>query len=169
MAQQEVKTQPADTRGLNADEESCKAFVQKFYDWYWNRFPDPVTEQSDVRSMPGIEDVEQRRPAVLSQELVRLIERDSKDAAAEQAAPNMDFDPFVGGNGGATGKYNVLNVAVRQDRCLAVLSNSRHRVTPELKKTGTSWTFVNFHYSFYSEDGKTKEFPDDDLIQILSR
>jgi hypothetical protein len=46
-------------------------------------------------------------------------------------------------------------------------------------ETRSGWIFVNFHYSYYSEDGKTKavytedgktkDLPDDDLIHILSQ
>jgi len=148
-------------RPLTVDEQSCKNFVQRFYDWYWNRFADPG---KDFDKMPGVGEVEKRKPPVLSQKLIKLIDEDQKQAAAEDAAPNMDFDPFIGGNGGAAGKYNVVTVVVTQGTCRATLTGSE-TVEPELKKTASSWIFVDFHYGSFYEGGKQE---DSHLLRVLS-
>lgn len=158
-------------RPLSADEQSCKAFVQKFYDWYWNQPPgkadSPRYDWGDVKTVDGVLGL---NPPVLSQGLIRLIR---KDEAASKAAGgevvNLGFDPFLNSNG-PVGKYTVKNASVVDGFCRATIEGGHgiHEVA-ELKKTSSVWIFVNFYYFYYSEDGREKEFPDDNLIHILSR
>jgi hypothetical protein len=159
----------AENRRPSPEEESCRAFVQKFYDWYWNQFADRAADPKfDLHQLHWYDDALQLKPAVLSPELVRLI---GKDEAASKAAGgdivNLDFDPFLASQD-AQGKYEVQNAVVRGNVC-DVTMKARGNVRPELRKSSDGWMFVNFHYKHFSEDGKTREFPDDDLIQILSR
>jgi hypothetical protein len=42
--QQQIKPEPAQDRVSISDEQSCRAFVQKFYDWYWNQFADDADD-----------------------------------------------------------------------------------------------------------------------------
>ena len=65
------------------------------------------------------------------------------------------------------GKYVARRVVIDGDNCRAKIDGGSE--IAELRKSGSSWLFVNFRYSYYSEDGKRKESPDDDLVHILSR
>lgn len=147
------------------DEQSCSAFVQKFYDWYWN---DTAAQSDKSASLQhGYEDALRLRPLVLSPELVRLIERDQRRSeAAGGDIINLDFDPFLNSQD-PRGKYMVDRATLTATGCTATLS--RQNVVVELKRYSSGWRFTNFHYRFFSEDGKTKESPDTDLIHILSR
>jgi arabinogalactan endo-1,4-beta-galactosidase len=37
-----------------------------------------------------------------------------------------------------------------------------------LKRAGLSWVFVDFHYSYYYDDGSKQDIPDADLILMLT-
>jgi hypothetical protein len=145
----------------NDEEASCSAFVQKFYDWDWNQFAD-----KDL-SPHSIEDVLQLRPSVLSPELASLIKKERDAVRATGKIGNLDFDPFLNSQD-MSGKFMVTSVHVSNGLCRAIVKGSSE-VRPELKKSESTWIFTNFHYSFYSEDGKNKRFPDDDLMHILNR
>ncbi len=149
------------------EERSCQQFVQKFYDWYWNQFADKADDLNfDLRKLHSVRDVLRRRPAVLNLELDRLLEDEEKQMEATREIGNLDFDPFLNSQD-PRGKYLVERVAIASDSCLVTIDQG-HEVA-ELKKSGSSWLFVNFRYSYYSVDGKKRESPDDDLIDILKR
>jgi hypothetical protein len=149
------------------DGQSCRAFVQKFYDWYWNQFADHANNSSyDMRKQHTYYEVARLQPPVLSQELIRLIKRDEKLQEEAQGIANLDFDPFLNTQD-PEGKYLVNSTTVADGQCQAHFE--RRHLFAELKKSGSTWSFTNFHYSFYTEDGKTKEAPDADLIEILSQ
>ena len=157
--------QPATPAAVNADEQSCRKFVQDFYDWYWNQFADDADKPSfDMRREHDYHQVVRLHPPVLSPELIELIKKDEKCSKRSQGICNLDFDPFWG-NQDAQGKYTVGRVVVKGDRCDVKIVGQQ--VAPELGKSGSKWLFTNFHYPFYSEDGKTMEAPDSDLVQIL--
>ena len=85
----------------------------------------------------------------------------------------LEISPFLNdGNGdGASAPYSVESVVVEDGRCHATLGRAmlESEVRPELTKTRSSWIFVNFHYSFFSEDGTRKKSPDNDLVHMLNR
>lgn len=150
----------------NDDVRSCRVFTQKFYDWYWNRFADKANDLNfDEHKLHWYDDAVKLKPAVLSPELIGLIKKDQAAQKATGGIVNLDFDPFLNSQD-PQGKYLVSKVIVTQNHCMATFD--RHSVVAELKKSGSSWLFINFHYAYYSEDGKKKEFPDNDLIHILS-
>jgi len=142
--------------------------VQKFYDWYWNQFADKANDLNfDLHKLHWYDDALRLKPPVLSPELIRLIKKDEDESkAAGGDIVNLDFDPFLNSQD-AQGKYVVGRVVIARDRCRATLAAGH--MDAELQKSGSIWLFVNFHYSYYSEDGKKKEFPNDDLLHILSR
>jgi hypothetical protein len=72
---------------------------------------------------------------------------------------------------GANVPFIVQSIAVDGQGCEATFNRQwpEWGVRHELVKTRSGWKFVNFHYSFYIEDGKTKVAPDTDLIQIQSQ
>jgi hypothetical protein len=149
----------------NEEEASCHGFVQKFYDWYWNQFADKADAQN--LNPHSIEDVLKLRPSVLSPELARLIKKEEDAMRATGQIGNLDFDPFLNGQD-MSEKFLVTRVHVSNGVCRTTVKGSSE-VRPELKKSGSTWIFVNFHYSFYSEDGMKKMLPDNDLIHILNR
>jgi hypothetical protein len=118
----------------------------------------------DVRQLHVYDDALRVKAPVLSRQLVKLIKKDRECNKKEQGICNLDFDPFLNSQD-PRGKYLVNGVALTNARCMATIENG-HEVA-ELVKAGLSWEFVNFHYSFLSEDGK-KMSPDDDLVHILS-
>jgi len=151
----------------SADEQSCRLFVQKFYDWYWNRFADHANDPKfDMRNEPTYHDVAQLHPPVLSQELIRLIKRDERLQEKAQGIANLDFNPFLNTQD-PEGKYLASGATGSNGQCQVQIEHGH--LTAELRKSGSAWVFTNFHYSFYAEDGKTKEAPDADLIEILSQ
>jgi hypothetical protein len=166
-SRQQAVQQIAQDRGADPAGQSCRVFVQKFYDWYWNQFADKADDASfDPRKLHVYDDALLLKPAALSQELIRLIKKDSARSKATGEIVNLDFDPFLNSQD-PSGKYVVGNVEIANDVCHASIDKG-HEVA-ELKKSGTSWLFVNFRYSHSSEDGKRKDFPDDDLLHILDR
>jgi hypothetical protein len=143
------------------DEQSCRAFVQKFYDWYWNQSSGTANEMShEDDEVPAL------KPAVLSPELIRLLKRDEAQAKASGTYAYLDFDPFLNSQD-PDGKYNVVRVTVKGGVCRAKLS--QRGIVAEVRRSGPSWVFSNFYYySFYSEDGRKKGTLDDDLIHTLN-
>jgi hypothetical protein len=146
-----------------AGEPSCRSFVQKFYDGYWNQYLPKMKDPSF--SLPGTDAVLRARPPVLSQELIDLIVKDEKRSKSTGDVGNLDFDPFLNSQD-PDGKYLVTKVEVANATCRARIS--RAQVVAELKPSGASWIFVNFHYSYYTPAGK-KDAPDADLLQILKQ
>jgi hypothetical protein len=157
--QQEARA--LESRALSAEEQSCKAFVQGFYDWYWNQFA--VDPKADHHTY---DDALTLRPTVLSENLTRLIKRDDARAKAAGGIANLDFDPFLNSQD-PTGKYDVVEVSVNGAVCRTKLS--QRDIDVESKRNGTGWVFSNIHYSFYSDDRQKKEVPDDDLAHILGQ
>jgi len=142
---------------LNAGEASCRAFVQQFYDWY-------LTKSIVWYSVAKL------KPQVLSPELLKLLKKEDDTQTACKCIDHLDADPFLNSQD-PDPKYIVKRVAVVNGRCNAIVrgNNGGSEVRPELTQTSTGWIFINFHFSFYSEDGKRKLFPDDDLVHMLKR
>lgn len=154
---------------VGADQQkSCGKFVQGFYDWY-------INGRLKGLNGPDWSDVRDRKPPVLSAELSRLLEREqaSDEVAGDIGA--IDFDPFIAAQDW-DGPFVVKDVSVTGTRCRAKVFGywkgklkSRENVEPELEFSDRKWLFINFHYRYYSEDGKTKLFPSNDLLHILLR
>lgn len=162
----QVQTRSAEYQALSSDQESCKGFVQNFYDWYWNRFADQADNPNfDLRREPNVWTVLRHRPSVLSPELRRLLANEEKQMKVVQGINNLDFDPFWG-NQDAHGKYIVSGVKLTGNRCEAMIPQGH--LIAETERHGSGWVFANFRYSF-AEDGSTKESFDYNLIEILSR
>ena len=104
--------QATEARGLNEDEQSCKVFVQKFYDWYWNRtverMSDPSVKGSD---MPSMEEILRHRPQFLSAKLQSLLREDAELKRNADGIVGSEFDPFLNdGNGGMnTTRFQIQN------------------------------------------------------------
>jgi hypothetical protein len=154
------------TRSLTADEQSCKNFVQDFYDWYWNRFYAHMNEPNTGGfKEPTLNDVIRHRPQLLSARLQRLLLADQDlKAKNTDGIIGLEGDPFLmDGNGaGANAPFDVQDAVVVGGRCQVKLSmgSPDSEVRPELMKIRSGWIFFNFHYSFPG-------LPDDDLIHML--
>lgn len=147
----------------NAGEQSCRAFVQKFYDGYWNQYLPKIKDPNF--SLPGTEAVLRAKPPVLSQELIDLILKDERQSKKSGEVGNLDFDPFLNSQD-PDGRYTVAKVEVSSGVCKATIA--RAHTVADLKPSGDSWIFVNFHYGYYTPAGK-KDAPDADLLQILKQ
>lgn len=150
------------------EEQSCRGFVQGFYDWYWNRYAEPANSVDfDLHKLPNVETVLKRTPPVLSPELSQLLADEEKKKQATHQIGNMDFDPFWG-NQNAQGMYMVGRVLVTGDKCKARVGREGEIV--EVQKAGTSWVFVNFYYCFSAYDPTVERHcPDTDLVEILKK
>jgi hypothetical protein len=158
----------ATTPAPSLDEQSCRAFVQNFYDWYWNRYAESANSVGfDMHSLPNVESVLKRKPPVLSPELIQLLTDDQKKKQATHQVGNLDFDPFWG-NQNAQGMYRVGRLVVKDERCKASIPQGDEIV--ESQKSGPSWVFVNFNYCFAAYDSTVgRHCPDSDLLQILKK
>ncbi len=158
----------AKTTAPSADEQSCKTFVQNFYDWYWNRYAERATSLAfDLHSLPNVDTVLKRNPSVLSPELSQLLADEEKKKLTTHQNGNLDFDPFWG-NQNAQGMYVAGRLLVTGDRCKVSIPQGDE--IAELQRSGSSWVFVNFYYCFAAYDStEGRHCPDSDLVQILKQ
>ncbi len=149
-------------RTQSKDEQSCKVFVSKFYDWYvhgvWSDFCNDTHDIESCKKASEFGSVEEMSiKQVLSPKLNKLFD----DDRAAEAAVNEDGvgfleegDYFINTNGGPSSYYEVENVRVKNGVCNAdVYGESKEgieevKIMPELAKTGEKWVFVNFHYDY---------------------
>ena len=158
--QDSTPARPEPERALSKDEQSCKVFVKKFYDWYvygvMTGFCDHATNgESCIRTSDLGRDADAGFKQVLSPSLQKLI---SEDKAAEAAAPDdgMDYledhDHFIETNGDPSSRYEVENVHVKDGVCNVEVDGKSNAdvkevtIMPELAKYRGRWGFVNFHY-----------------------
>jgi hypothetical protein len=142
-----------------SDEQSCRKFVQTFYDWY-------------LKKCKGGGDytyILKHRRNVLSQPLLRGLD---EDAAAAAKSPHeivgLEFDPIVYGQDFAE-KYIAGRVKRRGDRftveVFTVWNGKKSEgpsVSPELAKVKGQWVFTNFHYAVDKPNPN-----DDNLLSVL--
>jgi hypothetical protein len=147
-------------RVQSKDEQSCRKFVQDFYDWYIN---------SHLSELHGVAwfDVPRLRPRLLSPELLKLLKNENAEQIKYGSIIHLDADPFLNSQDPSQ-KYVVQSAVISNGQCQAVVRGSSE-VRPELSQSSAGWVFTNIHYSFYSEDGTKKIFPDDDLIHMLKQ
>ncbi|MGC1463495.1 MAG: hypothetical protein WA802_14930 [Terracidiphilus sp.] len=150
------------------DEQSCKTFVQNFYDWYWNRYAQSANSVGfDMHSLPSVDTVLKHKPPVLSPELSQMITDDQRKKLTTHETAKLDFDPFWG-NQNAQGMYIAGRVHITGDRCKVSIPQGDE--IAELQKSGSSWVFVNFYYCFAAYDSTIgRHCPDSDLLQILKQ
>ncbi len=137
-----------DARTASAEIQSCKEFVQSFYNWYF----DQLNAEDTHKIATSAEDkVLSQRPEILTPELRQFLQEDTE---ASRKNPDyivgLDFDPFINAQDWNR-KYTLNGVDVRDGACHASLwgedaGKQKAIVVPELKKAGDKWIFVNFHY-----------------------
>jgi len=157
---QSLVQQPAQARVETEEEKSCHEFVQGFYDWYINGHLNNTVG-------PAWYDVAKKRPSILSPQLRQLLNWEAADEAATNSVGALDFDPFLASQDPMVG-YKVKSVSAEGDQCKAFVTGSPDLRKVELQRTNGGWTFTDFDYSYFSEDGKTRQFPDDDLVHMLA-
>lgn len=139
-------------------ENSCRTFVQQFYDWYLPKARTSKGRASDL--------VLRRKSAVLSPELAKGLKEDS-DAQnkAKGELVGLDSDPFLNTQDPDFEKCVAGKPVCQAASCRVEVScnfpgqQDGSRVTPELTFNHGQWLFVNFHYHFDSGN--------DDLLNML--
>ncbi len=135
----------AQEKSPQSSKESCRNFVQGFYDWYLPK----------VRVLSGdpLQDALKYKHSVFSRELLRgLAETKAREIADKDAG--LDFDPILNTqDAGDPGDppYSVRNVARKGDKYWAdvYLSDKKTEkpwVVAELMVDHGHWVFTNFHY-----------------------
>lgn len=129
-------------------EKSCREFVQSFYDGYFDRL-NRVSKETNAPS--PIDGVLQRKPMILTVQLMRLLREDAQAATKSKGElVGLDFDPFINAQDWDA-KYRVESVSLKGATCRAAVwgmdsGAKREMVDPELEFDNGKWTFINFHY-----------------------
>lgn len=179
-----LKTVDTKNSAMNED-ESCRAFVQKFYDWRISQILDLFcahtlrgtsatqesidAEEAECRTASAYRNAEQLKATeVLSPALRHYLEMEKREQT-KNADAGLDFDPYLNSQDPSP-KYVVDHVQVQGNRCDAVVHGSdqgarREEVMPELSRQNGQWMIENFHYKYDLNDGKGMR--DNDLIQMI--
>jgi hypothetical protein len=135
-------------RGQNphATDAACKAYVQKFFDYYLKEAGRESKETADIRAIKS-------KNFAFSEELKTQLKAD--DAAAAKSPGEivgLDFDPFLNSQEQPE-HYVAEKVSHKGDHYLVSVysvsggkKEAKPAVTPELELKNKQWTFVNFHY-----------------------
>jgi len=143
-------------------ENSCKAFVQQFYNWY-------NSEANKKSDGPSSDLALKYKPSVFSPELLRLLKADAAASSkAKGEVVGLDFDPFLATNAGPSDRYVTGVVSKKGDHfwvqiygIIAGKKSDKPVVEPELASVKGKWQFVNFHY------GKTDIPVNENLVSVL--
>lgn len=161
IEQNELKTAAVTNpqRAVPLPEESCRAFVQEFYNWYVGVDHGKHAERTDV------DVVLKQRPDSLSPVLWRALKEDSEAQGKAHEIVGLDFDPFFDSQDPSS-KFVVKSVVVKDDDCRALVWGTedgakREEVIPELKLTGSIWKIANVHY-------KSEDTGNENLLSILA-
>jgi hypothetical protein len=142
-------------------DQSCRDFVQRFYDWYFLKALDLHAGRPEDLAL-------RYRSAEFSSELVRELREDFK---AQDEDPGeivgLDFDPFLASQDRSE---HVVVARVRHKngsylvQVYGMSAGTRsERVVPELVRQNGQWVFVNFHYPDVDHDPAKNG----DLLSIL--
>lgn len=169
----------------SSDEQSCRVFVQKFYDWQISQMvggfcSHSLKGTSATQQAIDIEEEECRVASayrnaekldlkqVLSPRLQHYLDRLEAVQAKEQDA-GLDFDPFLNTQDPSP-KFVVDSVRINRNRCDAIVhgydqGEQREEVMPELSKASGHWIIENFHYAIDQNDRRPTA--NDDLIHMI--
>jgi hypothetical protein len=130
------------------DQDSCRRFVQAFYDWYA-----PLTRKET--SAPAWERALRERRDAFTLALWQALENDARaQAQAHGDIVGIDFDPFLGSQDPAA-HYRVRQVTVQGGKCSAGIwqgiANGAAKSAPpdavaELIHSDGHWRFTNVRY-----------------------
>src|SRR5262249_49154193 len=138
-------------------QQSCRAFVQGFYDWY---VPSWLTRNlesdSAFKRWQASRDPLKQKMYPISAELVRQLKEDrAAQAKVHGELVGLDFDPYISGNGGPLGRYVVGRITPKAGHYLAEVylqpsaEGKKPVVAAEVMSANERWIIVNFHYYFY--------------------
>jgi len=138
--------------------DSCRRFVQAFYDWYLPRAKKTRGTASNL--------VLKYRSTDLSLELRKRLKEDSDAQARSRDLVGLDFDPFLNTQDDSFERCTVEHVFRKNSNYWAQVTcvfpgpnPSKAQIMPEVMPQGERWQFVNFHY--HDDSGDT------DLLSIL--
>ena len=118
-----------------ADQDSCRRFVQAFYDWYA-----PLTQKET--NAPTWERALREKRDAFTPALWQALENDARaQAQAQGDIVGIDFDPFLGSQDPAA-HYRIRKVTVQGGKCSAGIANA----VAELIYTNGHWRFTNVRY-----------------------
>jgi hypothetical protein len=143
-------------------EESCRKFVQSFYDWYLS------TASRKNLDSPSMDTAIDRKPQFFSAELLRRLKEDSEaQAKTPGEIVGLDFDPFLNSQDSSprfsAGRVLHKGASYWVDVHGLEARTGKHQehVIPELIQQNGTWIFVNFHY------GSNQFTKDSNLLSIL--
>ena len=131
---------------LGGSEDSCRSFVQSFYDWY---VPNRLTKHG-----AALDIVLNDRSQYFSSELHRLL-REDIDAQKKVTGVivGLDFDPFLASQD-FSDRHTTGKIVVKAGSYWVEIyrvSDGKKESTPALKAelvfNNGQWNFINFHYS----------------------
>ncbi len=131
-------------------QQSCRKFVQAFYDWY---VPKAVGGHAGRSSDSALK----YKRSAFSPELARSLTEDSNAQSKTSEIVGLDFDPFLGGQDTCE-PYSLKSVKRAGNKCwVEVYGSSCEKrpqpdVVPELELKDGRWFFVNFHYPGLGKD-----------------
>jgi hypothetical protein len=135
--------------------ESCRKFVQEFYDWYVPKaaaFPDRCDKNPPRSSDLALKE----RRSFFSAALYHRLLEDSRAQDKADELVSLDFDPFLNTQdpGDPPGDpYRAFQVDQRSGNCFVKVYRTTSgkkeetpTVVPELFYQRDHWVFVNFHF-----------------------
>jgi hypothetical protein len=148
--------QPADRSSAMANEQSCRVFLQQFYNWY-AALPD---------GQDGLTAQLSSKQQYFDPKLWAMLA--AVDEAQKHTSENvlLDFDP-IRNSQDLSQNFVVEKVSVQDRQCNAFVRGHQdgERVFPELRFSQGRWLFVNFHYE-NETNGKTMRY---DLVGLLTK
>ena len=134
------------TQTSGATEDSCRKFVQQFYDWY---LPQAKKQHSPS---PG-DIVVKYKSQSFSRELRMRLKEDSDAQARSRDLVGLDFDPFLNTQDPGFERCTVGKIVRKtasywaEVTCVFPGANAeKSKIMPELVLNEGRWLFVNFHY-----------------------
>ncbi len=147
---------------LGNNEQSCRDFVQEFYNWYL-----PVALKG--HNLPSSVIALRAKPSLFDVKLANALRGDAEAQRRVSAEiVGIDFDPFLGSQDPGP-RYLAREGVVKDGKCMAPVDVVARGKPPErtvLAETALRegrWIFVNFHYR---EPSVSKP---DDLLNILAK
>jgi len=153
-----ANAQAAKPPAAKPDENSCRRFVQDFYDWY-------LAHGRGGGSGASIAPHGQR---FFEHGLWEKLKADDAAQSHADEIVGLDFDPILNSQDPSP-RFRVQTAKLTGNRCDATVVGldqgvERERILPELGFRDGRWVFLNFHYKF-EINGKLQ---DGDLISILN-
>ncbi len=133
--------------------DSCRRFVQDFYDWYVSLLP-PFPETLGPSDLI----LRNHRKAQFSGELLRLLIADQSAQQRNHGNAGLTFDPFLNSRLPSP-RFVSTSATYTNGACLVEMRGMDgdqpiEKVKPELVRHDGAWQFVNFHYTDYESPSR---------------